>query len=365
MNGISIPYLQIRSNTLYQYNQSSNPGNFTRSIQSLLAKNIAWQYDAEGTVIKHSYTGKVTAGAKKRLTKSIETLVQVTPVRYEADFETGEMFPFKLSFITLTVSDDSKITGKEAHKKLLAPFLLWLRRSYNMQVYIWKAELQKRGNIHYHLTSDAYVYWEVLRDKWNSLQREAGLLDRYHKKKGHYKANSTDIHRVRKITNMAGYLIKEIAKGFQNEKSIGGKVWDCSANIKSAKYYTTLADTQYEAKINLAIKKGVMVQVPCKSDHCRIFRMNINKPASCVLNETDIREYKQYMNAIRTKDIESIKTFKPTRKKQVGDFNPELWYIQTKAMPIELISKKQIDLTFNRSEVDIGFRVETSLYSSN
>ena len=365
MQGLSIPYLQVRSNTLYQYNQSDMAGNFCRTIQSALAKNIAWQYDAEGTIIKHNYTGVVTAGAKKRLTKAIENLVQATPVKKVPNFKTGELVPFKLSFLTLTITDNVKITGKEAHKTLLAPFLQWLRRAHNVQAYIWKAELQKRGTLHYHITSDAHIHWEIVRSKWNELQRGAGYLDRYYKKKGHYNANSTDIRRVEKITNMAGYLIKEVAKSFQNEKSIGGKVWDCSQNLKAAKYYTTLADSIYEAKINMAIRKGVIVQVPCKSDHCRIFRMNIDRPASCILNETDIREYREYMEAIRTKELVTIKEFKPTRKKLVTDFNPETWYQHNIVPTVELITKKAIQLTFNRGEADIGFRVETALHCSN
>ena len=126
MQGLAIPYLQVRSNTIYQYNQSDMAGKFCRTIQSLLSKNIAWQYDAEGTVIKQNYSGRVTVGAKKRLTRAIENLVQCTPYRDEFNFADGDLYRFKLSFITLTITDNLPINeaggvdGKTAYKKLLA-----------------------------------------------------------------------------------------------------------------------------------------------------------------------------------------------------------------------------------------------------
>jgi hypothetical protein len=319
MNNLSIPYLQVRSNTLYQYNQSENTGRFTRIMQAELAKNIAWLKDEDGNIIKRpTYSGVLSPGAKKRLTKAIEYMVMASPLKTIQNPVNGKNQPFQLSFITLTVySTDRNISGKEAHKTMLEPFLQWMRRKHKCLLYLWKAELQKRGQIHYHLTSDVFIHHKEVREKWNSLQKKAGYLESFYSKFKHYNAPSTEIKSVKKVRNIGGYLIKEIAKGFQNEASLGGKIWDCSQNLKACKYYTTLADSSYNDKINQMIGRKEIEQVMSGSEHCRIFRL-LNKPAHTILNDTDKLEYSLVMKAIRTNELETIKPERRSARNKVA-----------------------------------------------
>ncbi len=37
--------------------------------------------------------------------------------------------------------------------------------------YIWKAEMQKNENIHYHILTDAKINWKVIRKNWNQIQK--------------------------------------------------------------------------------------------------------------------------------------------------------------------------------------------------
>lgn len=121
---------------------------------------------------------------------------------------------------------------------LLKPLLQWLSKVKGFQFYIWKAELQARGQVHYHITSNQFIYWKELRDKWNYLQRRAGYLDNYYKKHGHYNANSTDVHKVYNDENISGYLEKYISKT-QSGAAINGKIWDCSNSLKGKKLFET------------------------------------------------------------------------------------------------------------------------------
>ena len=77
-------------------------------------------------------------------------------------------FYFRLAFITLTLSDRQQHTDELIKEKCLQPFLLWLNRYYN-SLYVWKAESQLNGNIHFHITIDTYVPWKSIRSKWNKL----------------------------------------------------------------------------------------------------------------------------------------------------------------------------------------------------
>lgn len=80
----------------------------------------------------------------------------------------NKSFYFRLAFITLTLSDQQQHTDDIIKEKLLQPFLYWLSRYYNC-LYVWKAETQLNGNIHFHITIDTYVPWKSIRAKWNKL----------------------------------------------------------------------------------------------------------------------------------------------------------------------------------------------------
>ena len=99
---------------------------------------------------------------------------------------------------------------------MLEPFLRWMRQVHNTTLYIWKAERQKRGAIHYHITSNKFIHYQELRNKWNWLLSKHGLNESYVKEHQHNNANSTDVHSVKNIKNLAPYLIKYFTKTEQN-----------------------------------------------------------------------------------------------------------------------------------------------------
>ena len=201
-----------------------------------------------------------------------------------------------LSFITLTVSDpQKKLSGKEAYQKLLSHFLAWMRRTKKINTYIWKAELQQNGQIHYHITTPAFINYQEICDKWNNLQRQAGLLNKYASEKGHYDANSTDIHSVRDVKDLSAYLIKYIAKQSQNQESLGGKVWDCSENLSRAKYHSLPFEDHHKQFIDLATEEGL-----CKCHHDE--RYSVIKfyepPEEYLLKEWELILYRTYIEII-------------------------------------------------------------------
>lgn len=326
------PYLQFRSNTILQYNIAPRPPKGSQAfehrslIQSKLYENLR----------EHAtYTGTLTPGAKKRLTKCVEMLIQSAKHKTCVHPTKGYKFPFKLGFLTLTIhSPDRNITAKEAHEKCLEPFLQWIRRVHGCKLYLWKAELQKRGQIHYHITLDTFIHYNEIRLKWNELQQRAGYLDQFYAEKGHYHAPSTQIKSVKKVQNLSGYILKEITKDYQNGDTVGGKVWDCSVNLKKASYYVTIADGEYSHRIAKMIDSGEVQAV--YTDHCTIFRV-INKPAHTVLTERDKREYIQVMETVHSMEVERVKPLKkqeiiystssePIRK---INFNPQLSFFSS------------------------------------
>ena len=66
---------------------------------------------------------------------------------------------YKLTFITLTLSASQTHDDKEITAILLNSFLNAMRRKWNVERYVWKAEKQENGNIHYHILTDKFIYW--------------------------------------------------------------------------------------------------------------------------------------------------------------------------------------------------------------
>lgn len=223
--------------------------------------------DSSTQRVKQAYSGDMSAGSIKRAKRAIQLLLAISKPKKAVSFKTGKEFTFRVNFITLTLpAAQEDISDKVIKKEVLEPFLRILRKKYQLKSYIWKAERQLNGNIHFHLTTDTYILYYRIRDEWNKCLAKLGFIERFRDKWGHSTPNSTDIHAVHKIDNLAGYMIKYMCKGQLDKyitkadknassqvplsdkggqkivrfvkkvsslKPIEGKVWDCSANLKA------------------------------------------------------------------------------------------------------------------------------------
>jgi hypothetical protein len=286
--GVSLPVMQFRGKAVLVYHQTQTDGR--KVLQTFRAENMKLQQ-------AKTYSGRLTVGAKKRLTKAITLMVQGTRRQWIVNPVTKKTQLHQLSFMTLTVSDHTKkLTGREAYQQLLSGFLQWLRKSKKVTTYIWKAELHKDGQIHYHITLPDFIHYREIRDKWNDLQKRAGLLDRYHEEHGHWDPNSTDIHKVYKIKDVTSYLVKEIAKSMQNDVSLGGKVWDCSLNLSNGKYFSVYMRQEHELFLNTAVNEGLAeIYV---ADQFSLYRFE--KPVEeYILTRTELKHYRSWLTVLQ------------------------------------------------------------------
>ena len=287
--GYSMPVMQFRNKSVVTYLRTESDG--SKGLQLFRSLNMKAQQEK-------AYSGKFTAGAKKRCTKAINLMVQGTRRRWITNPITKRMQLHQLSFITLTVNNHNGIlTGKEAYSKLLSHFLSWLRKTKAVTTYIWKAELQENGQIHYHITCPDFIDYREIRAKWNALQRKAGLLEAYHKEHGHYDPNSTDIHSVHNQRDMAAYMVKEIAKNVQNEESIGGKVWDCSVNLSKGKYFSVEMKQQQFEYLESAVNEGLCTKY--EGEQFCIYKFNASVVQEALLTKEDMKHYKTWLHVLR------------------------------------------------------------------
>lgn len=231
----TVPVVQIRPNCLLVYNQIINRPVYRKKQQVDKDKKTKESEDLENETLtgKKAYSGDMTKSSIQRLKKAVNTLVAISEWKEAPNWKTNTTFRFKLNFVTLTLpSEQGDTTDKELKQKALDPLLKRLKRKYGLKSYIWKAEKQKNGNLHFHLTTDTYIHYEHLRNEWNSVLTPLGYIEKFRQKHNHSHPNSTDIHATYKVKDLASYLVKYMTKSNDKDATIQGKMWDCSINLK-------------------------------------------------------------------------------------------------------------------------------------
>lgn len=179
------------------------------------------------------YTGILTPSSKRKLIKAINLLVAIALPKKAIQFESKKEFTFRVNFITLTLpAPQGSISDKELKQKCLKQWIEYWKGKLPGMSYVWRAERQKNGNLHFHLVTDRYIHYKAIRDTWNDQLASTGLIDAFQAKNGHRHPNSTDVHAVKAIRSLGAYIAKYMSKTESTAQPIEGRVWDCSRNLK-------------------------------------------------------------------------------------------------------------------------------------
>lgn len=306
-------FIQFRNSSLIIYH-----------IRDKDTKNVTnkGKFTAFNNTENPTYSGQTTDSNKKRIRKALDTLLQLTKKQRIYNPITKTTHDFRLAFITLTISSIINIDHSLAYNNLLKPFLDWLRKTKGNNLYLWKAELQKRGQIHYHITINSFIPHHEIRQKWNYLQAKNNLIQ-----KGKTPP-STEIKAVKNIKNIENYLAKYISKAVNEEgkvyetsraertadsvevlgaviscfpsqtnnfECIKGKIWDCSDSLKCNKYFTL------ELKNDIAFELMQYVENDNPFDYiyldnCTIVKSNESMKNVILTNDNKI-EYENFKKA--------------------------------------------------------------------
>ncbi len=143
--------------------------------------------------------------------------------------------------MTIPVQESQEING-ELVSKILHTWIVYARKYFYLKNYVWKIERGSLGKIHIHLTSDTFIHYRKLRDSWNRILLSNGLSDKYFEQHGHYDPNSTDVHAVRNIKNLAGYLAEYMAKGSSLGEDFKHRIWGCNYSLSDKNKCSYIAD---------------------------------------------------------------------------------------------------------------------------
>lgn len=207
--------------------------------------------------VKKDHEGNMSKSATKRLSNAVNWLLYFSQDKEAWNYKTKSKFKFKLNLITLTLPFAQMHTDQFIKAKLLNNFFQNCRNRFNLKHYIWRAEKQANGNIHFHILTNLYLHHEDVRNIWNKQLENYGYIDAYRVKQesfyqGKFRVNekflsrytvsqqralykrgkscnwsnpnSTDIHSLSKINNIKAYLTKYLTKNINLKNEITKKI---------------------------------------------------------------------------------------------------------------------------------------------
>ena len=248
---IAIPHYSLKPNALTLYERLE--GQFQTS-----GSQKGWDNLKDNT----NYFGELSPHSHKRLRNTIDYMIYLSnekkiygkeiiakSQKETTDYQKGKKYKnpvkYKLTFITLTLPSAQVHSDQQIKSKCLNHFLTDLRRKWKVEMYIWKAEKQENGNIHFHILADKYIKWQEIKIRWNQICEKLDYVSVYQKNMKRYfingfkmsdnpkdkrneatqrkayeksksenwlNPNSTDIHALYKIKNLAAYLAKYLTK---------------------------------------------------------------------------------------------------------------------------------------------------------
>lgn len=289
---ISIHPGQINIYNQYHWDPSPPPRPDTGSDYFCHVNEDGSIFEVKGKKYNHlldsdrTANGKISKIAERKIKKAVDYTLAVTTEKRITDRITGRTIKMKLAFITLTLPSTQIHTDKEIIAKLLNQFLIEIKKYYHVKNYIWRAEKQVNGNIHFHILIDKFIPYQELRDRWNRITEKLGYVTRYraeqtkwHEKgfrvrtnllktwcyekqkqayergsKQHWHSpNSTDIHSLQKIINIKSYITKYITK--KPKKSESDRLIQLQEIRKNNKKSLKKVPAKNRKKIRMAHKK--------------------------------------------------------------------------------------------------------------
>lgn len=205
----------------------------------------------EANLKKNKHNSILSDKAKKRICNAINWLVVSAKSKSVYHKHSGKRFNFKVNLITLTIPDTQERVSESFFKtKLIHPWIVYMKKYHNLRNYVWKIEFHKSGKLHVHITSDTYIDAYIIRHHWNRILDSNGLMSDFFKKFKHKNPNSTDVHAVWKVENLAAYLAKYLSKNEQNTETVTGRIWSCNYELSDKRKCHVFID-RHEAHLEM------------------------------------------------------------------------------------------------------------------
>jgi hypothetical protein len=218
----------------------------------------------------NSTNGVVSRIARSKIHKCIGWLDVISRNKRVYNEGTGSSWKWKIGLVTLTLSNKQNHSDQFIKRNMLNSFLVMAKEKWGLEHYVWRAEAQKNGNIHFHIVTGVWIPHRELRDTWNSIQSRYGYIN---VEKYGNNPNSTDVHSLRKVRNISAYLAKYVSKDGSAGRAIDGRIWGCSRKLGKLRGVQLLLEPDKMSQLRKwwrSEKQSVVVM-----ERCSVIRKNL------------------------------------------------------------------------------------------
>lgn len=264
----------------------------------------------------------VSSKQAKRIRYYTNLLIDASKSKKVYSKESGKWYSFKVNLITLTLPSKQIHNDVEIHQKIFKEFIRAWKRVAPELLYIYKAEVQDNGNLHYHLTTNTFIHHRDLRNMWNYYAEKLGYVSR----SGLDSPNSTDVHSVKSVKKLAAYMVSYLSKkdlytkplkryhrlydkkhlkssepfcklpsNYFNhiKRKVTVKVWDCSKPLMLGKCSLEIDSDELMDDIRKSLVYGKKV---VKKDWCMVVEIDAALKAQL---PAIVHEYSQHIKKLR------------------------------------------------------------------
>lgn len=158
--------------------------------------------------------------------RALRWLIACSEVKKIFEKRFNKVVNWKVNHCVLTFHENLK--DDYLARKILSSWLEVAKYRWKLKQYVWKAEPQARGAIHFHLSSNVYMPHAEVRYTWNRALRKHHL--------NNIEDNSIDVHAVVDETKMVEYFADYLTDKEKHEgrRKIKGKLWSSSHDLAAA-----------------------------------------------------------------------------------------------------------------------------------
>jgi hypothetical protein len=168
--------------------------------------------------------------AKKRFKKCCASLFDIATLS-KLTGKRKKRVRFVFTTLTLPFGKISDYAAKRAFSRTLDK----LKKYKFITEYVWRAEVQKRGALHFHMISTRYIPRERLRRIWSNALRATGEMDGFKEKYGMKDNQGVNIKEVYSTEGAVKYIQKYLSKDSQGKRAIQGRQWGASDGLRNFK----------------------------------------------------------------------------------------------------------------------------------
>lgn len=182
-----LPSFSLQPNKLSSFNSVFVRDKQKETIKSIHEKkttiaNRFLNINSDNVINRRHHNFTISDNAYRTLKSKINWLYYLSKSKKIKTYNGKDIFNFKIGFITLTLPSKQNTCTKDVTQSLLNPFLTEIRQRTGMENYVWRLEFQKNGNVHYHIVTDTYLDYHLVKKIWNRLLNSKGYIQPYQDK---------------------------------------------------------------------------------------------------------------------------------------------------------------------------------------